>query len=68
MQMGCVLEAFGRRKKNGIKRLPSTTSSDKCDDDSDDGDRFDDKTTAVTDDDCHDSDASFVSVCACVFS
>lgn len=54
-------------KKIRIKRLPPTTSNDKCDDDSDDGDRFDDKTTAVTDDDCDDSDAPFVSVCVCVF-
>lgn len=46
--------------------LPATCN-DEGDDDSDDGDRFDDKTTAVTDDDYNDSDASFVCMSMCVY-
>lgn len=54
---------FYKHLKNNKQRLLPTACNDEGDDDSDDGDRFDDKTTAVTDDDYDDSDASLVSEC-----
>lgn len=60
---------FYKHLKNNKQRLLPTACNDEGDDDSDDGDRFDDKTTAVTDDDYDDSDASLVSECVwvCVY-